>query len=66
MWVNDEVVLDRYTWSHLVPDTYHCTMRLRKGWNKVLVKCANWFGGWGFCLRPGDPDRELRYARQPR
>ena len=24
-----------------------------------------WRGAWGFALRPGDPDRKLRFARSP-
>lgn len=65
VWVNDEVVFDQNTWSHAWPDQFFCTAKLRKGWNKVLVKCANWSGGWGFALRPGDPDRRLKFARSP-
>jgi len=65
VWVNGDVILDRNTWSHAIPDSFFTTMKLRSGWNKVLVKCANWSGGWAFMLRPGDPDRELRFARKP-
>ena len=65
IWVNDDVVFDRNTWSHAFADQFFCTAKLRKGWNKVLVKCANWGGAWGFALRPGDPGRELRFARTP-
>jgi hypothetical protein len=65
IWLNDKVAFDRYTWSHSTPDQFHATFRLKKGWNRVLVKCGNWSGAWGFALRPGDPDRELRFARQP-
>jgi hypothetical protein len=65
IWVNDEVVFDQNTWSHAIPDQFFCTAKLHKGWNKVLVKCANWSGGWGFGLRPGDPDRRLKFARTP-
>ena len=65
VWVNEVAVFEQNTWSHAVPDSFHTTMKLRKGWNRILVKCANWNGGWTFMLRPGDPDRELRFARQP-
>jgi hypothetical protein len=65
VWVNDQVVYDLWGWSHLIPDSFHCTIKLKKGWNKLLVKNANWTGGFGFCIRLGDPDKELKYARQP-
>src|SRR5262249_42893479 len=57
VWINDKVVYDVWGWSHLIPDSYFCSMPLRKGWNKLLVKNANWFGGFGYCVRLGDPDR---------
>ncbi len=65
IWLNDRVVFDRNTWSHAWHDQFSCTMSLAKGWNKVLVKCANWSGSWGFALRLGDPDGVLRCAREP-
>jgi hypothetical protein len=65
IWLNGEVAFDRYTWSHAWPDQFFCTFELKKGWNRVLVKCANWGGAWGFSLRPGDPDRRLEFARSP-
>lgn len=65
VWVNGEAVFDQNTWSHGWPDQFFCTMKLRAGWNKVLVKCANQGGAWAFCLRPGDPDKKLKYARSP-
>ncbi|HLN31340.1 MAG TPA: hypothetical protein VK395_26600 [Gemmataceae bacterium] len=40
-------------------------MKLKKAWNKLLVKNANWFGGFGYSIRLGDPDRVLKYARRP-
>lgn len=65
LWVNDEVTFDRNTWSHPWRDRFFCKAKLKPGWNKVLVKCVNHIGGWGFALRPGDPDGELKFARQP-
>jgi len=41
------------------------SMKLKKAWNKLLVKNANWFGGFGYSIRLGDPDRVLKYARRP-
>ncbi len=65
VWVNDAVVFDRNTWSHAWLDQFHAGARLKKGWNKVLVKSVNWSGAWAFALRVGDPDRKLKFARQP-
>ena len=65
IWVNDEVTFDQNTWSHAWPDQFYCTAKLKKGWNKVLVKSSNWSGAWAFALRPGDPDGKLKFARQP-
>lgn len=65
IWCNDAVAFDQYTWSHAWPDQFYCTLKLRAGWNKILVKCANHGGAWAFALRPADPDRKLRFARTP-
>jgi hypothetical protein len=65
VWVNERVVFDVWGWSHLIPDSFFCTVSLKKGWNKLLVKNANWNGGFGYCVRLGDPDRVLKYARRP-
>jgi hypothetical protein len=65
LWVNDEVAFDQNTWSHAWADQFFCTAKLKKGWNKVLVKCANWGGAWAFALRVSDPDKTLKFARSP-
>jgi len=41
-------------------------MKLKKGGNKLLVKNANWFAGFGCSIRLGDPDIALKYARRQR
>jgi hypothetical protein len=65
LWLNDEVIFDQYTWSHGTPDHFSARGRLKKGWNKLLVKCANHGGAWAFAVRPGDPDKTLKFARSP-
>jgi len=65
IWVNDEAVFDQNTWSHAWADQFFCTAKLKKGWNKVLLKCINWSGAWAFALRPGDPEKKLKFARGP-
>jgi serine/threonine protein kinase len=65
IWVNDEPCFDLWSWSHLIPDSFHCQVRLKRGWNKMLVKNGNFDGAFGFSIRLGDPDRVLKYAHQP-
>lgn len=64
VWVNDRVVFDLWGWSHLIPDSFFCSVSLKKGWNKLLIKNANWTGGFGYCVRIGDPDKVLKFARR--
>ena len=63
LWVNDEVVYEQDRRSLLRPNDA-CDARLHKGWNKVLVKCGNWYDVEA-SVRIGDPDRKLKFARQP-
>jgi hypothetical protein len=65
VWVNQSVVFDKRSDSHLLRDSEFVTIQLRKGWNPILVKSGNWYGADGFCLRLTDPDGVLKYARQP-
>ncbi len=61
LWLNGRLLLSRNTWSHGTPDRLAVPVRFRKGTNHLLVKCANLFGGWGFCIRPADPERLLSW-----
>ncbi len=38
-------------------------VRLRAGWNRVMLKVADLDGGWAFHLRMADPGEELRWSR---
>ncbi|MDE0686451.1 MAG: metallophosphoesterase [Candidatus Poribacteria bacterium] len=40
-------------------------LTLKKGWNTVLVKCAEYTGMWGYSLHVSDPNAELRFATSP-
>ena len=62
VWVNDNVIFDHGSVTPVVPDSYFCLAPLKLGWNRILVKNANWQGGFGYCMRLGDPDHVLRFA----
>jgi hypothetical protein len=40
-------------------------VKLKKGWNKVLIKVLQGAGGWGYYFRFSDPKAELRWALKP-
>ena len=65
VWINGEIVHTNPVYRAARPDLDRVTVRLRKGWNKVLVKVLQGAGGWGFYLRFADPGGELRYALKP-
>ncbi len=46
-------------------DPEYITLSLEEGWNRVLVKCGDWGGNWGFALRVADGDDKLRFSAQP-
>jgi tetratricopeptide (TPR) repeat protein len=39
-------------------------MRLEPGWNEILVKCGDDFGGWGFYFQIVDPQESLRFTTE--
>ena len=44
------------------PDQDEILLQLKKGWNKLLLKIENNFGGYAFYARIPDPDRSLIYS----
>jgi hypothetical protein len=48
-----------------VVDDMEVSVRLRAGWNRVLLKVADLDGGWAFHLRAADPDGVLRWSVRP-
>ncbi len=44
------------------PDQDKITLSLKKGWNSLLLKIENNFGGYSFYARIVDPQNELRYS----
>ncbi len=65
LWVNGEKVSERQGRHPSEPDEVVIPVRLRAGWNRVLIKDANLDGGWAFMLRAADPTGELRWSATP-
>jgi hypothetical protein len=65
IWVNGELIHSNPIYRGAAPDQDNVPVRLRKGWNKVLVKVLQGGGGWGFYLRFADPMNELAFGLGP-
>jgi hypothetical protein len=65
LWVNGHLVSQRQGRNISEPDDLEVRVRLRAGWNRVLLKVADLDGGWAFHLRAADPTGELRWSRTP-
>ncbi len=63
LWVNGEQLSERQGRNISVPDEIEVGVRLRAGWNRVMLKVADLDGGWAFHLRVADPGGELRWSR---
>jgi len=64
-WINGEIVHTNPVYRAAEPDLDRVSVRLKKGWNKVMIKVLQGAGGWGFFVRFADPDGALRYALKP-
>jgi hypothetical protein len=62
VWVNDELVHTNPAYRGAYPDQDGFEVRLKKGWNKVLVKVLQGAGGWGLYFRLADPDGVYRWS----
>jgi len=47
------------------PDQDRVQLHLKKGWNSLLVKIENNYGGYNFFVRILDPEKSLRYSVIP-
>jgi hypothetical protein len=65
LWVNGARVSERQGRNISVVDDLAISVRLRAGWNRVLLKVADLDGGWAFHLRAADAEGALRWARRP-
>ncbi|MFC1667920.1 ATP-binding protein [Chlamydiota bacterium] len=54
VWLNDENVFTFELDRRALVDDNHIIAHLKKGWNKVLVKVCQTYGGWGFYFRVTD------------
>lgn len=64
VFVNDEQVYRFLAVNIARPDQFEIELPLKKGWNKVLLKLENNFGGYAFYARFIDPNKELKVSRK--
>jgi len=57
VWLNGERIHYMHKGRALQIDEDRFTGRVRKGWNRLLVKVEEGIGGWGFALRVGEDSR---------
>lgn len=62
LWLNGDLVSSRQGRNISVAGDLEIPIRLRAGWNRILLKLADLDGGWGFHLRAADPGDELRWT----
>jgi hypothetical protein len=65
VWINDALAHANPAYRGAYPDQDVVAVRLKKGWNKVLVKILQGDGGWGFYFRFADPDGKLQWRTEP-
>jgi hypothetical protein len=66
-WFNGEIVWAVPGLNAIKPDKYPVPLKLKAGWNEVLVKVCQSGGNWGVVFRIQDPKGELVYSttREP-
>ncbi len=62
VWINDRLVHSNPAYRGAYPDLDTIPVRLRKGWNKVMLKVLQGDGGWGYYARFADPDGKLKWT----
>jgi signal transduction histidine kinase/tetratricopeptide (TPR) repeat protein len=55
LWVNGNIMMDNLESQPARVDDDIVRVRLRKGWNSVLLRVTQFWGGWGFYFRITDP-----------
>jgi hypothetical protein len=50
-WLNDKLIHSNYTIRGLSPRQDIVDIKLREGWNKLMLKVVDHEGGWAFCCR---------------
>jgi hypothetical protein len=65
LWVNGERVSERQGRHISRADEIAVAVRVKAGWNRVLLKVADLDGGWAFQVRVADPDGVYRWSTRP-
>jgi hypothetical protein len=63
--VNGQRLSERQGRNISMPDEVQLPVRVRAGWNQVLLKIADLDGAWAFMIRAADPRGELRWSARP-
>jgi len=66
VFVNGEEVWGYNVARSAEPDEDRILVKLKQGWNALLVKSTQVREGWRFYARLDDPDARFRYSLQPR
>ena len=61
VFLNGEEIYRMLTIRGAEPDQDNVPLHLKKGWNRLLLKIENNFGGYNFYARIPDPARTLKY-----
>jgi len=56
VWLNGKQVSAKYQNRGIAPRQDLVNVRLKEGWNDLLLKVVNHTGGWSFCCRVRKPD----------
>jgi len=64
VFVNGKPVFQKLLVRISMPDQDRIPVKLHRGWNQLLLKIENNFGGYAFFARFLDPRQELRYSTQ--
>ena len=62
LFVNGELLWAVPGGHAIIIDQYEVPMKLKAGWNEVLIKVGQGGGNWGVAFRMYDPKRELTYS----
>ena len=64
IFLNGEQVWANPSYRGLRKDQDRVRVKLKKGWNNLLVKVAQGMGGWGYCIRISNFDGRIKYKAE--
>ncbi|MFC1726642.1 glycoside hydrolase family 172 protein [candidate division KSB1 bacterium] len=64
IFLNNEQVWSNPSYRGLRKDQDRVKVKLKKGWNDLLVKVAQGMGGWGYCIRISNYDGKIKYKAE--